>query len=222
VYALIFDFDGLILETETPYFLSWQEVYQEYGLTLSVSDWGSSAGNSSNPIDHYARLAARVGYSLDRDQILAHRYQRQIELVESQDALPGVVSLINEAKQQKMKLAVASSSSHLWVVPQLTRIHLIRKFDCIKCKEDVASVKPDPELYNAVLRELQLQASQAIAFEDSLNGVLAAKEAGLFCVAVPNSVTCYQKMPQSDLLLNSLANISLSIILEHVNSRVRQ
>jgi beta-phosphoglucomutase-like phosphatase (HAD superfamily) len=89
-----------------------------------------------------------------------------------------------------LKLGVASSSSREWVVGHLGRLSITNMFDAIVTEDDVAHVKPDPELYLLTLARLGLDASEALVFEDAPNGVLAAKRAGLFAVAVPNALIC--------------------------------
>jgi HAD superfamily hydrolase (TIGR01509 family) len=135
--------------------------------------------------------------------------------------LPGVQEYIAEAKRLGLQLGVASSSSREWVVGHLTELGLYAHFDCIKCRDDVQQVKPDPALYQAVVEAFALQPSQAIALEDSPNGIAAAKRAGLFCVAVPNPLTRQLSLAHADLLISSLADLPLRQLLEHVQRNGR-
>ena len=93
------------------------------------------------------------------------------------------------------------------------RLGLMEHFDAIKCANDVTNVKPDPELYLIALVALKVRASEAIALEDSPNGILAAKRAGLFCVAVPNPITVQLSLDHADLRLDSLAELPLEKLL---------
>ena len=140
---------------------------------------------------------------------------------EQKSALPGVREYIAEAKRLGLHLGVASSSSREWVVGHLTELGLSAYFDCIKCRDDVPRVKPDPALYQAVVETFALQPSQAIALEDSPNGIAAAKRAGLFCVAVPNPLTRQLSLAHADLLVSSLADLPLQHLLEHVQRHGR-
>lgn len=212
--GIIFDFDGIIIDTETPYFQSWQETYAFFGIELSVDEWQSTVGSSSDPHYHYDQLEKMLGRTLNKEKIMSDRYYRQVELAKSQTVLPGVEKLIFEAKRLKLKVGLASSSGRDWVLPQLVRTHLLHHFDSIKCKDDCLLVKPSPELYNLVLQDFQINASQAIAFEDSINGVTAAKNAGIYCVAIPNTITCNHKILNADLILKSLDEISISQFIE--------
>ena len=113
-----------------------------------------------------------------------------------------------------LRLGVASSSTNEWVKGHLARLGILESFDCIRCRDDVANAKPEPDLYLAVLECLGVRASEAIAIEDSPNGVLAAKRAGLRCVAIPNSITAQLDLGQADLLLGSLDEVTLAELLE--------
>jgi beta-phosphoglucomutase-like phosphatase (HAD superfamily) len=127
--------------------------------------------------------------------------------------LPGVKDYLDDAKQLGLKLGLASSSSHNWVDGHLSRLGLISYFDCIKCSDDVKDVKPDPELYQSVLDALDLRADEGIVLEDSANGILAAKQAGLFCIVVPNPMTNHLSLDLADLRLTSLTELPLEKLL---------
>ena len=118
-----------------------------------------------------------------------------------------------EAKKLGLKVGLASSSPCDWVTGHLSRLGLIQYFDCIYARDDVRRTKPDPELYLTVIDEFQIGSHEAVVFEDSPNGILAAKRAGLFCVAVPNPLTRQLRLDHADFRLNSLAEMPLSELL---------
>jgi HAD superfamily hydrolase (TIGR01509 family) len=213
IRALIFDFDGLILDTETPRFRSWQEICREHGCDLSVEDWAALIDRSLDPVDPVACLEQCLGYPVDRRAIHARRIQRELELLAAEQPLPGVEQMLDEARELRLKLAVASNSERDWVTRHLTRLGLWARFDSILCADDVGQIKPDPALYQATLDVLHLQANQAIAFEDSPRGILAAKRARIYCVAVPNLITRSLSMSQADLTLVSLTDAPLQKLL---------
>lgn len=219
IRSLVFDFDGVILDTETPFFKSWQEIYQEHGHDLSREDWGTMLGSFSDPQGPYDLLEKYLGSPLDREQLRTKRLTREMELLKTETLLPGVESLLDEGLRLGLTLAVASSSERAWVTTHLERLGLLSHFECIMCAEDVQLTKPNPDLYLAVCSTLGLQPTQAIAFEDTLNGILAAKRAGLYCVAIPNPITQYQKMSEADLVVASLEDIDLEELMIKAQDR---
>jgi len=212
IHALIFDFDGLIIDTEWPDFRSWQETFEAYGCTLSRDEWSRWIG-TLGLYDPYARLEEQLGRTLDRAEVRVQRRARFDALMAGQPILPGVLSTIDAARQRGLKLGIASSSPRSWVWGQLEPLGLASAFDTLQCSDDVGATKPDPASYLAALAALGVDARQAIALEDSPNGVLAAKRAGLYCVAVPNSMTRGLVFDLADLQVDSLAELSLDELL---------
>jgi HAD superfamily hydrolase (TIGR01509 family) len=208
--ALIFDFDGLILDTETPEMQVWQELFARHGQAFSVETWGQIVGGAGHTtFEPAAYLEGLVGQPIDR--LAVNRQARQLsdEAILRQPVLPGAVELIRKAKSEAYPLAIASSSPHIWVDTHLKRIGLFEYFNFILCAEDVTRTKPDPGLYLAALKALQVYAGEAVVFEDSPNGIQAAKTAGIFTVAVPNPLTAQLSLGQPDLILSSLEEVSL-------------
>ncbi len=218
IRALIFDFDGLILDTEGPIFQSWQELYESYGGQLSFSTWAKIIGTVSNEFDHFEELEKQIGSPLDRAKLSPQRRQRELDLIAEQPLQPGVENYLKDAKLIGLKIGLASSSPCSWVTGHLTQRGLIDYFDCIYARDDVKVVKPDPELYLSVLDELSVRADQAFVIEDSPIGVTAAQRAGLFCVAVPNALTALMPLDHADMRLNSLTDISLEDLIRQVES----
>ena len=208
--ALIFDFDGLILDTETPELFAWQDVYREHGQEFTVHTFGQivggTAGTDFEPVTHLEQL---TGEKLDSAQLYERVKEQRLALIHRQGPLPGVKELIEDARRLGLKLAVASSSTHDWVDGHLTRLGLFSFFDVIKASDDVLRTKPEPDLFLAALSTLGVQPDEAVVLEDSPNGVLAAKRAGLFVVAVPNPVTQELHFDGEDLSVSSLAEVSL-------------
>jgi HAD superfamily hydrolase (TIGR01509 family) len=216
IRALIFDFDGLILDTETPVFHSWQELFAAQGGCLTYEQWAQTVGTVSTEAEHFDWLEAQTGHVLDRETLGPQRRQRESELILKQPVLPGVREMLAEGKQRGLKIGLASSAGCPWVVGHLQRLHLLEYFDSIRGRDDVEQVKPDPELFLTVLADLGAQPREAVVFEDSPNGIRAAKAAGLLCVAVPNPVTRQYSLAQADLRLESLAEIPLSSLIERI------
>ncbi|HZR44121.1 MAG TPA: HAD family hydrolase [Ktedonobacteraceae bacterium] len=218
IKALIFDFDGLIIDTEVPDYQSWQEIYQERDCQLPLALWTGYIGKAAELFDAYAHLEQLSGQPVDRATVRIRRRKRYIELVAAQPILPGVEAYITTAKRLGLKLAVASSGTREWVVGHLTQRGLLAYFDQITCADDVQRAKPDPDLYLTTLAALGIQAEEAIALEDSPNGVLAANRAGIFCVAIPNPLTCQLPLDHADLRLASLQDLPLEDLLSRLTN----
>jgi HAD superfamily hydrolase (TIGR01509 family) len=128
--------------------------------------------------------------------------------------LPGVVELLDAARAENLNVGLASNSEHAWVEPHLARIGLLDRFAFLACREDVASPKPEPDLYRLVLNRFGLRGHEAIAFEDSYAGSLAAKRANLWTIAAPNQSTAHHDFTHADLRVGSLAEVTLAALLE--------
>jgi HAD superfamily hydrolase (TIGR01509 family) len=219
VRALIFDFDGLILDTETPDVRAWQEIYAGHGLPFPVQAWGQIIGGmGASQFDAAVHLQQLVGRPLDLEVVRAQQNRLSHALVDQQPILPGVRDVIREARRWALKLAIASSSPHSWVDAHLARLGLFHDFERIICAEDVAPgrTKPNPDLYLRALEQLEVRADEAVVFEDSPNGVRAARTAGIFVVAVPNPTTSLLTFEGENLRLNSFADLSLNALFSYV------
>jgi HAD superfamily hydrolase (TIGR01509 family) len=217
IKGLIFDFDGLILDTENPAFQSWREIYEEHGGLLSFSSWSAAIG-TSNGFDPYKHLQEQLGYKVNRELLRKRHRDRSNVLINDQSILPGVEDYISNAKRLNLRLGVASSSSEEWVLGHLGRLGLSRAFDSVKCSDHVKHTKPNPEVYQVLLDSLGLRPGEALAFEDSPNGILAAKRAGIYCVAVPNALTKRLYLDNADLKLPSLDSLGLADLLLEVSN----
>ena len=173
---------------------------------------------TANTFDPYAYLAEQSGRAVDRPSLQAKHRGRVTELIESLSPLPGVEEYIADAKRLGLRLGVASSSRRDWVEGHLTRLGLVQHFDAITCADDVERVKPDPALYLKAAERLGVAPSHAIALEDSPNGALAAKRAGIYCVTVPNALTQQLVFAAGDMRLSSMDSLSLGALLDQVNA----
>jgi HAD superfamily hydrolase (TIGR01509 family) len=218
IKALIFDFDGLILDTETPEFESWCEIYREHGQALSLEMWGQIVGGVAasdfHPLSHLQTLTGR---DLTPLNLPARASERSLTQIAGLTTLPGVLDMLQAARRRELRLAVASSSTHHWVDGHLARLGLGHFFEAVKCADDVSRTKPEPELYLSALDALGVSPLDAIAFEDSPNGVTAARRAGIFVVAIPNPVTAQLQINGESLRLSSLAALRLDTLLKRVN-----
>jgi HAD superfamily hydrolase (TIGR01509 family) len=213
IQALIFDFDGLILDTESTEYQSWQELFADHGCRLSLDLWVDCIGRPRGYFDFYTHLKEMKGTATDREQIRIQRHTRVRELNLLQPIQPGVVNYLQDARQLGLKIGLASSSSRVWVHGHLERLALYQYFTVTKCVEDTGTHKPDPGPYLAALDALNVLPSEAVAFEDSPNGIASAKAAGILCVAVPNPMTQLLQLDHADYRLDSFASMPLQVLL---------
>jgi HAD superfamily hydrolase (TIGR01509 family) len=202
----------LIVDTEGPIFQTWQELYEAYGQQLPREEWGKIIGTAVGSFDPASRLDQLVGEELDWETIEWAREQRERRLILDQPVLPGVKEMLQAARQGGLKIGLASSSPCAWVTGHLSRLGLREYFDCIRASDDVRLTKPDPELFLAALECLGLQPEEAIVFEDSPNGIRAARRAGIFTVAIPNSLTRELALEEANLQLETMADLTLEAL----------
>ena len=214
IKAIIFDFDGIIMDTESVEFQVWNTIFAEQGVDFPLDIWlrdvvGATVAN----FDLAEYLATTTGREFD---LAALHEQASVARLDAQSRLtvmPGVAEILAASKRLGLRLAIASSSPHHWVDGYLKQLGLTGTFKVVICREDVPSVKPAPDLFLRALAELGASAAETIVFEDSPIGVQAAKRAGLRVVAVPNPVTSHSDLSHADLLLGSLADLPLERIL---------
>jgi HAD superfamily hydrolase (TIGR01509 family) len=219
IKALIFDFDGLILDTESPEADMWDQIYAEHGFEFPLDEWGTViGGNGSSNFDAAEHLSLLSQGRLDPASMRSYHRSGSDAMTLEQHILPGVADCIQEAKRLGLKLAIASSSEHAWVDTHAKRLGIFDYFDHVICRDDVGvgRTKPNPDLYLLALNQLQVQKNEAIVFEDSPNGVTAANRAGIFVVAVPNPITSKLNIGTANLILNSLSDLSLPALLNKV------
>lgn len=207
--AALLDFDGLILQTEASGFASLRLLFAARGVEYHLADYLHIVGTTNEANDPYALLARRTGRTEDRGALMAERSAHEERLNADLVPLPGVVALLDQAAALGWQLAVVSSSSHDWVDRHLRRIGLLGRFATVVCRGDAPQAKPAPDLYLEALRRLGLGATEAVAFEDSYNGSLAAARAGLRCIAVPHELTRGQDFSHCSRVVGSLAEVDL-------------
>jgi HAD superfamily hydrolase (TIGR01509 family) len=214
--ALIFDFDGLMVDTESPEVEIWQELYARHGQEFPLDEWVRTVvGASIDHLNPLARLEHLGVQGLDLKKLQEEVQRKRQQLQTSLPPLPGVVAALDSARSLGLRLAIASSSPRPWVEGHLRRLGLFDRFELMLCREDVAQLKPHPDLYLAALSALHLRPHKAIALEDSPNGVKAAMDAGLRVVAVPNPITARLGAMPAEVTLKSLDGLDLGMLLLH-------
>jgi len=221
IRALLFDFDGVVVDTEVAIYESWRDVYREHGAELALADWlpavgsGSSTGAAPGTFDAVAHLEELTGRQVDRDAVIARRTERKEELYRRAPLLPGVRELLAEAAARGLKTALVTRNRDERVAEQCRLVGLDHAWDHIRCANEDPT-RDKAELYREALDALGVDAASALAFEDSPSGLRAAKEAGLRCVAVPSEITRAAAFEEADLVLPTLAGQTLDAILAAV------
>jgi len=211
--ALIFDFDGLLVDTESTALQCWQELYASYGCPFPLDIWHDSLGRAVRKFDPYQTLVTHAAPRLTLESLRVLRRQREHELVGAAPLRPGIAEYLASARGRGLKLAVASSSHHPWVDGHLKRLGVFDFFSAIICAEDSPRHKPDPAPYQLALRSLDVESCEVIALEDSPNGIAAAQAAGIFTVGVPNAVTRRLDLSAADLIADPVTSLSFEGLL---------
>ncbi|WP_410788458.1 HAD-IA family hydrolase [Kribbella sp. C-35] len=212
VQAIVFDFDGLLMDTETTMVESWQAEWAHHGLELELDGfWPGHGGDITE--DRYAVLAAAVGIGFDRTASHARRVAHRERLHAHLDFRPGIRAWIAAARELGLRVAIASSSPRKWVVGHLERVGAVDLFDHIVTGDEVQTHKPDPAIYELALQRLGVPGSSAIAVEDTPHGVAAAQAADMYAVAVPNPFVTAAAVAEADLVLGSADELLLTDLL---------
>lgn len=212
--AIIFDFDGTIMDTERAEMTAWQQLYDEFNHVMPFEQWARNIGRGEDLFDPLSHLESLVGKKLDCNKLAKQRQANLSVLLTALKPLPGVTNWIAMAKELGMKLAIATASHHRWASGHLERMNLLHHFDYVVTRDDVKNLKPHPEVYQLALQKLGINSEQAIAIEDSPNGATAAISAGLRCIIVPSTVTTTLTFPATFCKLQNLEERSLRDVLQ--------
>ena len=152
--ALIFDFDGLILDTETPEVSVWQSIYREYGFELPVEEWEKTIGGYGlSNFDAAEHLEFLSQGRLDAVSMRVRHRKESEKIVHASSVLPGVMDMITQAKKNDLQVAIGSSATHSWVDEHVKRLGIFEYFDWIICQDDVLAgrTKPNPDIFSTHL-----------------------------------------------------------------------
>jgi HAD superfamily hydrolase (TIGR01509 family) len=210
IHAVVFDFDGLVLDTETSVYTAWRETFDAHGCPpLTLEEWAAEVGTIGG-LDLVGMLHERATRPVDVDAMDETRKARRDALLEGEPILPGVEAWIDEAARAGIPVAIASSSEPEWVHGHLVRLGVRDRFGHVSCRDEDVPPKPAPDVYLRACDALGVDPRHALAVEDSQFGVAAAKAAGLWCVAVPNAITAALDFGAADLVVDSLAELTLA------------
>jgi HAD superfamily hydrolase (TIGR01509 family) len=218
IQALLFDFDGLLVDSETAGLRSWQELYRRYGCELDLRHWLEEIRAGRGPCMPREQLEEALGRRPDWEALERVRQARRDDLLVHR---PGVDRVLAEAGRLGLASGIVSNAPDWWLERQMARTGLARdRFAVVITRDLSRRSKPSPDAYRAALGALRIHPRRAVAFEDSPVGIAAALAAGIACVAVPNDVTRFLPLPAT-VVLPALDSVPLTSLLELVTSRRR-
>jgi len=212
--ALIFDFDGTVLDTETPEVEAWRAIFRSHGLEYPDDYWMHAIGRGADEIDKtpVQLLSELAEVEVSRANVLQEYERLRMSAIDASECRPGIRDLISQAMAAGLGLGIASSSHHAWVDRLLSRQGLFDSFSVIACADDVPRAKPFPDLYLSACEQPGVDPADAAAIEDSPNGIRAARSAGLRVVAIPNPCTVQMDLSEADIVLDSAELLTLERI----------
>ncbi|WP_040978772.1 HAD family hydrolase [Oceanobacillus jeddahense] len=213
IKGVIFDFDGLILDTETAWYHAFKKVLQsQFQFELPLEEFVKSVGSDDKQF--YPYLQKELGNQLNIADIQNQAANLHTEYIRNEKAREGVNDYLQAAKEAGLAIALATSSHTSWATSHLNNLNLLSYFDHVVTKDMVDRVKPAPDLFLKALEKLELESHEAVVFEDSLNGLIAAQEINIPTVIVPNPVTASLPFENYHLKLNSMADMPLQEVIK--------
>jgi HAD superfamily hydrolase (TIGR01509 family) len=207
--AVIFDFDGTILDSESAEYESHRRFFADHGLDLTIEEWCTGVGLVRPKTHWWDRLSARVDAPPPRFEdyrAVTRRYFREHVRMEP---MPGISTLIGGLVASAVPLAIASSASSDWVIGAIDALGIRGAFAAIVTGDQVALTKPAPDGYLEAARRLGLAPRSCVAIEDSGPGIAAAHAAGMASVAIPHWLNRTHDFALADLRVESAADLSL-------------
>jgi HAD superfamily hydrolase (TIGR01509 family) len=213
VRALLFDFDGTMLETESSSYGSWRELLAEHDYDLTHDTWSAAVGTIDG-VDPVELLESHLGAPVDRDALQHRQAALHREMLTEEVLRPGIQRIVDEARARGVHTAIVTSASERWVREHLGRLDLDAHWEHIVAADgDPDRAKPAPLLYEEALALLGIAPAEGVAIEDSPNGIAAAKAAGLVTVAFPNPITARMDLGHADVVLHDLDGLGLEGLL---------
>ena len=209
--GILFDFDGLVLDTETSEYVTVAEAFADHGLELARDDWVRIIGTADHP--HWTEmLETALGRPLtNREEVLETRRARHHALISEEEVRPGVVRLATAARDARIGVAIASSSPLDWVEGHLVRLGIDHLFPVKATRDDVgrSRTKPHPDLFLLAARRLGVEPADCVVLEDSEPGISAGNAAGCTTVGVPGGMTAHLAFADADHVVSSLEDLDL-------------
>lgn len=211
ISAVLFDFDGVLVDTEWAIYQAWLRTFQAHGHDLPLDTYTHCIGSDFATWSPKTHLEDLTGQAFDWHDLDSQRQQEIVAELDGEGAMPGAAALLEQLSGAGVRRAVVSSSSHQWVDGWLEKTSLARHFETVVCRGDAERIKPAPDLFLEAARRLVLDPAACLVIEDSLNGVNAAKAAGMRVWVVPNRVTAGLDFSPADRNFSSLAELAAAV-----------
>lgn len=209
IAAIIFDMDGLMIDSESLYWAAGRDVAKRLGAAVKDQTLGRMMGRS--PVDSMRVFKEELHLEESPERLLEMRDTIALESMKNGvPAMPGLFEALDEFRP-KYKLAVATSAPFKYVEPILSKLGILAQFDVIQTSDDVVHGKPDPEIYLKAMARLRVPPERCIVLEDSSNGALAGKRAGAYTIAVPSQYTREQEFGFVDYVASDLLDAARHI-----------
>jgi HAD superfamily hydrolase (TIGR01509 family) len=216
--AVVFDFDGVIIDTETARYEVWRRIFQEHNQVLPREIWVKSIGRTEYFISPYDLLAQVSGKSIDTDMLRLYEKSMEEQYIAEKPLTAGLIERIDEARAAGGRFAIASSASRRYVQKHLTDRGIANLFDVLVCRDDVSRHKPHPEPYLRAVELLDANIEYSFAVEDAPAGIEAAVSAGLFCVAVAGNMTRDMDQSRAHVIVETLEEFTFTSLVERKNT----
>ncbi|HEX7260738.1 MAG TPA: HAD family phosphatase [Luteolibacter sp.] len=210
--AVLFDFDGVLVDTEWAIYQAWLRTFRTHGHELPLEVYTHCIGSDFATWSPKTHLEELSGLAFDWHDLDARRQEAILADLTGEGPMPGVIFLLEKLARREIRRAVVSSSSHHWVDGWLEKLSFANHFETVVCRGDAPRIKPAPDLYLEAAKRLGLEPAECLVIEDSLNGVNAAKAAGMTVWVVPNRVTAGLDFSAADRIFPSLAELADEIV----------
>jgi HAD superfamily hydrolase (TIGR01509 family) len=216
--AVIFDFDGVILDSETAEFESHRLIYERCGVALTPVEWCDQIGIwIEGHEDRWAtRLRELSEHAPDSSEAFKAEQHRLFQEIIAREPMRGIRALVDALWEAGVPLAIASTSPARWVVPAVDRLGLAGRFHTIVTAHDVQRRKPAPDVYLEAARRLRAEPARSVAIEDSGPGIAAATAAGMKTVAIPHWLTETHDLAPATLRVAHAGELTLVVLQELV------
>jgi len=201
---VLFDFDGILVDTEWAIYQAWRNCYQQHEQELPLEIYTRCIGSDFATWSPKTHLEDLTGKTFDWESLDAVRQQEIVAELADEGAMPGARELIEELRRLGMPMGVVSSSSHHWVDGWLDRLGIAGFFDHVVCRGDAPRIKPAPDLWLEAAKRFAVEPGEILVIEDSHNGLISARDAGMRVWAVPNRVTGCLNFEGADRVQGSL------------------